>query len=93
MAEVSTLENETIEFNCPACGESHTVSLKQVLDRETIVCKCGRNIRLYDKDGSIRKALDQMKEVLSKMKDTAEKAEEVTQKLRKLLVEQWVPST
>jgi peptide subunit release factor 1 (eRF1) len=55
------LGNARISFKCPECGFSNTVTLTQVEQSQTIICSgCHKNIKLIDKDGSTKRAIEQV---------------------------------
>lgn len=50
------ISKHEIEAACQACGHKNTITLAQVNREEIITCRCGQRIQLKDRDGSSKKA-------------------------------------
>jgi hypothetical protein len=65
---IINLDRERIYIHCPRCSFWSRPLLRQIRDRETIVCGgCKANIRLDDHLGSFRKAQRQMNRALEEL--------------------------
>ena len=68
------ISKQEVKFDCPECGVSNTVTLKQVADEETVKCSgCGKNINLTDKDGSTKKAISSVEKSFEDLENTIKK--------------------
>ena len=54
------ISKQKIKIDCSSCKSTNEVTLKQVADESTISCKCGQTIKLNDKDGSAKKAINDL---------------------------------
>lgn len=51
------LHNHEIDFDCPLCGFSNPIWIKQARLRDVIICRgCKSNIQLDDQMNTVRKA-------------------------------------
>ena len=58
----------SVEFECPGCGFSIQVLMRQVIVEETVICQgCLSEIKLVDDDGSNRTAQREIHEALDNM--------------------------
>lgn len=48
----------TLEVECSWCLQKTVVTFLQIANEETILCKCGKEIRLVDEDGSMKKLVE-----------------------------------
>lgn len=54
-----------IEIKCSKCGNDIVITLNQAANEDTIKCeKCNSNIKLTDVDGSARKSIDDLNDLL-----------------------------
>lgn len=50
-------EKKSFEFQCPECNFYNTALLKQVINRDRVICRgCKKNIILEDKNNECKKA-------------------------------------
>lgn len=61
--------NEKVDIKCD-CGKKHFVTLKQVMNRESIKCSCGVNIQLEDEGGSVKNGVKELNDALKKLNDS-----------------------
>ena len=68
------LDNVEIEFQCPNCGFSNNVSLRQIRLGEIIICsRCHSDIKLVNKDASTQRAVERIEKSFKDLKRTIEK--------------------
>lgn len=54
---------------CPACGFTNSLRLGQARLGDVIVCRsCGRDIQLYDKDGSVQRGIRDFETAVERFK-------------------------
>jgi transcription elongation factor Elf1 len=67
------LDNVELEFQCPKCGFSNRVTLKQVRLGEIIICSgCHESIKLVDKDASTQRAVNDIEKSFEGLEKTIE---------------------
>lgn len=65
------IAEQKVKITCPKCKNEQCVSLEQVASEETIKCVgCGKSIRLIDKNGSARKAIEDINKSIKNLKKT-----------------------
>lgn len=68
------LDNVEIDFECPNCGFSNKVRLKQVRLGQVIICSgCHENIKLVDKDASTQRAIEEIEKSLEDLDRSIER--------------------
>jgi hypothetical protein len=56
---------QVVDITCPDCSFTNEVLLGQVTSEETIICLgCRIEIQLRDEDGSVRRAEEELRQVL-----------------------------
>ena len=62
------LSAESIEFECPACAFTNTVTLRQVELEEQIICDgCLEMIHIHDEESSTRRAREDVESALNSL--------------------------
>lgn len=68
------IDKQKINISCPKCGFENSVTFKQIENQKSIICDgCRRSIKLVDKDGSVRRAIKNLKEETAKLKKSLKK--------------------
>ena len=72
------IEEQKINISCPECSFENSVTLKQVKNQESVVCGgCKRSIKLVDKNGSVRKATEDIKRGFDELERSLEKLKNI----------------
>lgn len=64
------LSKEKVTTRCPNCNRKHQVTLQQVSNGATIRCSCNTNIKLNDRDGSVKRSVKDINNSFKKLEDT-----------------------
>ena len=68
------ISQSKVDVPCPKCKTNINVSLKQVEQQETVTCSaCNSKINLIDKDGSAKKAVQDVNKSLKGLTDAIKK--------------------
>jgi peptide subunit release factor 1 (eRF1) len=64
----------TVTFDCPKCGFPNEATTREFGDGTTIICRgCKEDIRLGDKDGSVKKAKKDLDQVFDELEQAVGK--------------------
>lgn len=64
------LDKQTLSFPCPSCGFYNDIFFRQVVLRDTIICRgCHANIRLDDQMDEARKARKKIRAIFRGIED------------------------
>lgn len=51
------ISKQKIQIDCTDCKSKVEVTLQQIADKKTVVCRCGQKIKLQDKNNSSRNSI------------------------------------
>lgn len=67
------ISNQKLDLKCPNCGRAHRISLDDIERERTIPCGCGKNIKLNDANGSVKRSIGSVNQSLRKLENTLKK--------------------
>ena len=69
------IDGVEVEVECPRCGFTNPVWLKQIRLRDVVICRgCKCNLHLEDQMNTFRKAREDVNRQMRKLKHTIERA-------------------
>lgn len=61
---------QTIEIDCPSCKRKVKATFKQAADEVKVTCNCGQVIQLEDKNGTCKKAINDVNKAFKDLEKT-----------------------
>jgi hypothetical protein len=64
------ISKQKVKIDCPECKSKVEVTMQQVADEKTVVCRCGQKIKLQDKDNSAKNGIKNMNKAFDDLNKT-----------------------
>lgn len=67
------LSKQKTTVACPKCKRVHSATFQDVIIRKTFKCQCGATLNLEDKNGSVKKAVNDINKEFKNLENTLKK--------------------